>query len=311
MDILVSGSLAYDRIMDFPGRFSDHLLPGKAHVINISFTVDKMVENFGGTAGNIAFALAMLGERARIRATIGSDYDRYFRWLEEHDISTASIRVVEEELTASAFITTDLADNQITAFNPGAMKQSAGSDMTGIDAKDAIAIVSPGNGDDMTGYAGAYRDAGLPFIFDPGQAIPVLSGEQLLEGIRGSRLLIANDYEMEMILGKAEAEQSELLELTEAIITTRGEHGSVISEADGDNSIPAIPLSNVVDPTGAGDAYRAALIKGLIEGKDLVTCAKMGTVCAAYAVEVYGTQTYRFTAEEFKERYEQHFGPLY
>jgi len=311
VDILVSGSLAYDRIMDFPGRFSDHLLPGKAHVINISFTVDKMVENFGGTAGNIAFALAMLGERARIRATIGSDYDRYFRWMGEHDISTASIRVVEEELTASAFITTDLADNQITAFNPGAMKHSAGSDMTGIDPKDAIAIVSPGNGDDMTGYAGAYRDVGLPFIFDPGQAIPVLSGEQLLEGIRGSRLLIANDYEMEMILGKAEAEQSELLELTEAIITTRGEHGSVIAEADGDSSIPAIPLSKVVDPTGAGDAYRAALIKGLIEGKDLVTSAKMGAVCAAYAVEVYGTQTYRFTAEEFKERYEQHFGPLY
>lgn len=311
MDILVSGSLAYDRIMSFGGNFSDHIMPEKTHVINISFMVDRMVENFGGTAGNIAFALAMLGKQSRIRATIGRDHDLYFRWMEKHGISTSSILVVEDELTASAFITTDQADNQITGFNPGAMKFSSGEDLVGVDPRDAIAIISPGNGDDMVGYAETYRDMGLPFIFDPGQAIPALSAAQLLSGIRGSRLLIANDYEIEMILRKLETELADLLALTESIVTTRGEHGAVISELDGENSIPAVPLAEAVDPTGAGDAFRAGLIKGLIEGKDMVTCAEMGTVAAAFAVEVYGTQTYSYTEEEFKTRYEQHFGPLY
>ena len=310
MNILVSGSLAYDRVMDFPGNFADHIVAEKAHVINLSFAVNGMVEKFGGTAGNIAYALSLLGERPLILATIGQDYGRYFQWLERNNISTEGIRIIEEEFTAGAFITTDQADNQITLFNPGAMKHPSRFDVDGVEPKQTIAIIAPGNTQDMVEYARACRKRGVPYIFDPGQQIPVLSGEDLLEGIKGSRLLIANDYEMELIFRKTELGLPRLLELTGAVITTKGEHGSVVAQPEGETSIPATPPAQVVDPTGAGDAYRGGLTKGLIEGRDLGFCARMGSVCAAYAVESYGTQEYRFTLAEFWGRIENHFGRL-
>ncbi len=310
MKILVSGSLAYDRIMDFPGNFADHIVAEKANVINISFAVNGMVEKFGGTAGNIAYALSLLGEKPLILATIGQDYDRYFKWLEKNSISTESICIIEEEFTAGAYITTDQADNQITVFNPGAMKQSTGFDFNGVDPKEAIAIISPGNTQDMVGYARLCREKGISYIFDPGQQIPVLGSEDILSGIRGAKLLIANDYEIEMILRKTKPAIATLLDLTDAVITTKGEHGSVISTKDGDISVPAATPKEVVDPTGAGDAYRAGLIKGLLGGKDLKTCAQMGAVCAAYAVETYGTQEYSYTISEYWLRYEDNFGKI-
>ena len=245
MEILVSGSLAYDRIMDFPGRFSEHILPEQIHMINVSFTVNSLTENFGGTAGNIAYALSLLGEKPRIVATIGQDYHRYFEWLASHDLGAENIRVVTDELTAGAYITTDLDNNQITGFNPGAMKQQAGFDYDGIAPKNTVAIVAPGN----------------------------LLGDTI-----------------------------------EHIIVTKGEHGAELMGPGGPVYVPAVPTDSVLDPTGAGDAFRGGFIKGLIEGQTLERSVQMASVCGHYAVQTYGTQEYSFTADEFRAKLEQHYG---
>lgn len=308
MNVLVSGSLAYDRIMDFPGNFADHIIPEKAHVLSVSFSVNSMIEKFGGTAGNIAYGLSQLGERPLVVATIGKDYQRYFEWLRKNRISTACIKVVDDEFTAGAFITTDHADNQITAFNPGAMKHPTEFKFDGIDLGKALAIVAPGNMRDMMNFSATYKEKGVPYIFDPGQSIPALTSDDLRKGIEGSRLLIANDYEMELIQRKMGLSLSGLLNLTEAVIVTRGEHGSIVHTSDGDIAVPAVKPKVVKDPTGAGDAYRAGLLKGLVEGEDLVSSARMGAVCATYAVETYGTQEYSFTMTEFRLRYQEYFG---
>ena len=309
MQIYVSGSIAYDRIMDFPGRFSDHLLPEKLHMINVSFTVNGVIERPGGTAGNIAYALSLLGENPTIMATIGHDYDRYFQWLEQHNIPRDGIRIIEEEATASAYITTDMADNQITAFNPGAMKLPSQFDLESTDAFGSIGIVAPGNLEDMIAYTRAYRSKGASYIFDPGQSIPIWKGDEMVECIQGSQVLISNEYELEMITTKTGLSRDELLALTGAIITTKGEEGSVINTEAEDLPVAAIPRPDtLVDPTGAGDAYRGGLIKGLVEGMSLVEAAQMGTVCASFAIEVQGTQEYSFTPEEFDTRLLTAFG---
>ena len=308
MKVLVSGSIAYDRIMDFPGKFSDHIVPEKIHMINVSFTVNSLIEKFGGTAGNIAYALRLQGESPVILATIGKDYDRYFQWLKENDVPTTCIRVVEEEFTAGAYITTDQADNQITGFNPGAMKHEATLNVDDFDPKESMAVVAPGNIRDMLNFAGAYKSKGIPYVFDPGQAIPALSGENLKQGISGSRLLIANDYEMELITRKVETDVQGLLSMTQAVITTKGEQGSTVTTKEGDTDITAVPPKAVKDPTGAGDAFRAGMIKGLIGRKELTHCAMLGSACAAYVVEVHGTQEYRYTPQQFEERFQAHYG---
>ena len=308
MEILVSGSLAYDRIMDFPGRFSDHIMPDKIHMINLSFTVNGLKENFGGTAGNIAYSLSLLGEKPRIVAAIGNDYHRYFQRLEEYGLSTADIRVVDEESTASAYITTDLADNQITGFNPGAMKQQAGFSFAGLDPKDCIAVVAPGNLQDMAEFTETHRKLGIYSIFDPGQSLPAWSGEDLARVIGQSNMLISNDYELALIKDKTGKSDAELLELVETIVTTKGEQGAEVVTADGTTAVPVIPTDNVVDPTGAGDAFRGGLIKGLVEGLPLERAVMMGTVCSHYVIQSVGTQEYHYTREEFDAKLTQHFG---
>ena len=307
MNIFVSGSLAFDRIMDFPGYFSDHILPDKIHVLNVSFTVNGMAEKFGGTAGNIAYALSLLGERPIILATIGRDYDRYFQWLEENHIATDSIKIVEEEFTASAYITTDRADNQITAFNPGAMRHPSSFDFAQVNPNESIAIIAAGNLEDMMNYPRTYKSKGIRYIFDPGQSLPGWSGEEMAQSIEGSKVLISNDYELEMIMRKTGLDRKRLLEMTETIVTTKGEEGSLVCLSDSEIKIPAVKAKNVVDPTGAGDAYRAGLIKGLVQGKAVQHCAMMGAVCASFAIECYGTQEYGFTMEEFEQRLKESF----
>lgn len=309
MQIFVSGSIAYDRIMDFPGRFSDHLMPEKLHLINVSFTVNGLIERPGGTAGNIAYALSLLGEKPIIMATIGHDYDRYFQWLEQHNIPNDGIRIIEDEATASAYITTDLADNQITAFNPGAMKLPSLFDLDSTEPFTSIGIVAPGNLGDMIAYTRVYQSKGISYIFDPGQAIPIWDGDEMVKCIQGSQVLISNDYELEMIKDKTGLSKDELLARTGALITTKGEEGSVIATEAEDLSVSAIPRPDtLVDPTGAGDAYRGGLIKGLVEGMSLVEASRMGTVCASFAIEVQGTQEYSFTREEFNSRLQAAFG---
>jgi adenosine kinase len=309
MEVLVSGSLAYDRIMDFPGRFSDHIMPDKIHMINVSFTVNGLKENFGGTAGNIAYCLSLLGENPRILATIGHDYHRYFQWLEERRLSTQDIRIVPEEATASAYITTDLADNQITGFNPGAMKHPSRFDFEQVNPKECIAIVAPGNLQDMAEYSATHHKLGIFSIFDPGQSLPAWQGKDLARCISQSNLLVSNDYELALIKDKTGLSTQQLLEKVGAIVTTRGEEGSEVLTRDNPaHRMPSIPTENVVDPTGAGDAFRGGLIKGLIQGYPIERAAMMGTVCAHYVIQSYGTQEYSFTREEFAAKLKRHFG---
>ena len=307
MQILVSGSLAYDRIMDFPGKFADHILPDKIHVLNVCFTVNGLNEKFGGTAGNIAYSLALLGEQPLILATAGKDFDRYETWLLKHQLSLQGIRRISEELTAGAYITTDQADNQITGFNPGTMKYPSLFKFDGVNPQETLAIVAPGNLEDMCTYARTCREKKVPYIFDPGQSITAFLGDQLTEMLTGSSLMISNDYELEMIIRATGFKRDQLLQRTGGIITTLGEIGSRICTRDQEVKIPAARASQVLDPTGAGDAYRAGLIKGMVMGKDLEDAARMGAVCASYAVECHGTQEHRFSQEEFWARYHANF----
>jgi adenosine kinase len=308
VNIIVSGSLAYDRIMDFQGHFADHILPEKIHVLNICFQVNGMKEKFGGTAGNIAYALSLMGVKPEISSTIGHDYHRYLDWLEKNGIATSSIKIIEDEFTACAYITTDRADNQITGFNPGAMKWSSSLDMNRLNPKETLVIVSPGNLEDMINYPENCKALGIDYIFDPGQSLPMLDSNNLIRAIEGCRILICNDYELDLILNKTGLTKEALLQKAGAVIVTLGELGSKIFTGKDEIPIPAVTSRGVEDPTGAGDSYRGGLISGLIRGLELEHCAQLGSVCASFAVECYGTQEYTFSPEEFDERFKKCFG---
>ncbi len=300
--IIVSGSLAYDRIMNFSDRFSDHILPDKIHNLNVCFQVNGVTENYGGTAGNIAYALKLMGENPIISATIGNDHHKYFEWFAKNGISYDGITVIAEELTAGAYITTDMANNQITGFNPGAMKFSSGLDIEALDPEKTLLLVSPGNLADMVNYPQLCKKTGIEYIFDPGQALPMLQAEDLIEVITDCNLLIVNDYEFNLIQDKTGLTNNELLALAKTTIITLGGAGSLIHGANGTISIPAFKAKQVVDPTGAGDAYRGGLLSGLVNGYDIQTSALRGSACASFAVECNGTQVYSFTALELADR---------
>lgn len=307
--IFVSGSLAYDRIMDFPGRFADHILPEKIHILNVCFMVNGLTERFGGTAGNIAYNLALLGERPLILATCGRDFGPYREWLTALKLPLDGIRLIEEELTAGAYITTDLADNQITGFNPGAMKHPSLYHFNGLNPRSSLAIVSPGNLEDMLSYTRLYKQKGVPYIFDPGQSIPAWGPAELIEMATGALALVVNDYELEMFRQKTGLGEKDLMALTGTLVVTRGDEGSQLVRQDGRADIPAVKARQVQDPTGAGDAYRAGLIKGLVLNQPWTIAARMGAVMASFAVEQQGTQEHRVSLAEFWQRYTEAFGP--
>lgn len=310
MNIYISGSLAYDRIMDFPGKFSDYILPDKIHILNVCFNVNGMTEKFGGTAGNIAYSLGLLNEKPFIIATIGKDYRNYFDWLKRNDMPTDGIKIIQDEFTAGAYITTDKADNQITGFNPGAMKFTSGYKFENREPETSIVLIAPGNLQDMIEYAKICREKGIRYICDPGQSLTKWEGKMIEEWLDGSMVLISNDYELEIIMKMTGKNKKELLGLTKMIITTLGEKGSMVSTLELDMSIPAARVDDVLDPTGAGDAYRAGLLKGIVSGKNIETAARIGCVAAAFAIEKHGTQEHRFTYEDFVERYRNNFGEM-
>ena len=308
MDILVSGSMAYDRIMNFNGRFSDHILPDQLDNINVSFAVESLSENFGGTAGNIAYSLSLLGEKPRIVATMGSDYHRYFDWLQACGISTGDIRIVEEELTAGAYITTDLNANQFTGFNPGAMKQQAGFKYDGIDPARAIAIVGPGNVADMIEFTSKHQELGVYSIFDPGQSLPVWEPEALAKCVEQSSMLICNEYELGMISNATGLSDNDLATMVEHMVVTLGGEGAEVYSNSDKETVPVAPTDAAADPTGAGDAFRGGLIKGLAYGAGILRAVEMGSVCGYYAVQVLGTQTYHYTLAEYEAKLRECFG---
>ena len=302
MTIFVSGSLAYDRIMNFPGRFSDHILPDRIHNINVSFNVDSMVERPGGCAGNISYCLVLLGEQPMTLATLGRDCRVYLDWMEQKGVAVSGVRVIDPERTASAYIMTDQGDNQITGFHMGAMLHTSDFSFEFFDLSNAIGVVSPGNLDDMVNYTRFYQENGVPYIFDPGQSLPAWTSDGLRECIEGAAVLICNDYELGLITNTTGLDEAALAGLAKAVIVTKGEHGSSLRVGDEVTLIPVVPPRQVLDPTGAGDSYRGGLVKGMVKGAPLAEAALMGSVCASFAVEVQGTQEYSFTMDEFNER---------
>lgn len=311
MSIYVSGSLAFDRITTFPGKFEDHILMDKLHKINVSFMVTSMEERRGGCAGNIAYTLALLGEAPVILSGAGKDFDAYAAVLTSLGLPLDGIRREADAFTALCYITTDLVSNQITAFYPGAMSLSTGYTFPNLDAEKDIAIVSPGNMDDMRRLPAWYKEHGVPYIFDPGQQLPMFTGDELLAAIEGSLACITNDYELDMICKATGRSENELLGRTLWLVTTLGIEGQRVRGADGtDVRVPIVPVHEVLDPTGAGDAHRGGLIKGLVHGLPMTEAAKLGAVTASYAIEKMGTQEHSYTRQEFAQRYESVFGPL-
>ena len=309
MSIIVTGSIAYDYLMSFPGKFTEHFLPEHMNRVSLSFLVDSMDKRRGGCAPNIAYTLALLGERPRLLATAGQDFGEYRQWLEAAGVDTSLVKVVEGKFTASFFCSTDQESNQIASFYTGAMANAAElSFRTVEDCR--LAIISPNDPAAMVQYAEECRTLGLPFIWDPGQQCARMSGEELKEGIEGAALVICNDYEFELIRQKTGFDEMAVLERAGVLVITRGEDGCSIIELSGRSEVPAVPPHRIVDPTGVGDAFRAGFMKGMGQDASYVVCAQLGTVAATYALEHLGGQSHAYTWDEFTARYEDKFGAL-
>ena len=305
--VLVSGSVAYDRIMNFPGHFKDQILPDKLHILNVSFFLEKMNESFGGTAGNIAYNLSLLKASPVLLANVGGkDFAAYRQWLVKNKINLSQVKIYPGQHTASAYIITDLADNQIAGFFPGAMFNAV-SVGNRIPRKVELAIVSPQNPVDMVKLPTVFKAKKIPYIFDPGQQISSLSGVQLRSAIAGAKILIGNDYEITLVKKKTGWTTKQLLAQCEILITTLGAKGSEIRQGNKTYSIKKIKRKKTVDPTGAGDAYRAGLIAGLMRGWDIEKCGRLAAVVSVYAVEKQGTQNHFFTWPQLQTRYRQNF----
>ena len=309
--VLVTGSLAFDQIMDFPGFFKDHILPEKIHMISISFLVSEFRKQRGGCSGNIAYTLALLGERPRIVATAGNDFGDYRAWLLAQGVEVDGIRVFDDEVTASCFITTDKADNQITGFFVGAMARAREISLAEVAARGgaAYAVVAPDDPGAMARHCREAKRAGLPLVFDPSFQVIAMDGDTLREAADGAYAVILNDYEFAVLQEKTGLSEKALRKLAELWVVTYGEKGSDVLRASGERiPVPACPVTEVVDPTGAGDAFRGGFVTGLLRGVELPVCGRMGAVAAAYAIERYGTQSHRYTRDEFWARYERVFG---
>ncbi|HWR02863.1 MAG TPA: carbohydrate kinase family protein [Humidesulfovibrio sp.] len=308
MQLYVAGSLALDRIMNFPGKFADHILPDKIHILNVCFLLEGLNEYYGGTAGNIAYNLSMLGEKPLILACAGKDFAPYAERLKGLGLPLEGVRIVDSQFTAGAYITTDETDNQITGFNPGAMRERCGYAFPQKHGGPVMGIVSPTNVNDMIELPAYFKKAGIPYIFDPGQQITALSGAQMAEAIEGSFALCTNDYELELVMKATGFSRAELLKRTGALVTTLGEQGSIIAEGTKETKVAPVKVDKALDPTGAGDAFRAGMLKGLCLGQSLPQAAELGSVCAAFCVAKKGTQEHSFTMDAFNQSLTTHFG---
>jgi adenosine kinase len=304
---LICGSMAFDTIMVFADRFRNHILPDKLHMLNVSFLTLQMRREFGGCAGNIAYNLKLLGDPGLVMATVGHDFGPYAEWMDRQAMSREYLRIIPQEHTGQAFITTDLDNNQITAFHPGAMGHSHLNQVT--QARDiAIGIVAPDGRDGMLEHARQFAAAGIPFIFDPGQGLPMFDGPELRAFIEQATWVAANEYEWSMMTERTGWTEADVLQRVAALVVTRGGDGSTIYTAGGAVNIPTVPARSIVDPTGCGDAYRAGLIHGLLRGLDWETTGRIASLLGSIKIESRGTQNHVFTPEEFRQRYKQEFG---
>jgi adenosine kinase len=306
MSIIVTGSIAFDYLMSFPGRFTEHILPEHMSRVSLSFLVDSMDKRRGGCAPNIAYTLALLGERPRLMATAGQDFADYRHWLEAAGVDTSLVREVPGKFTASFFCSTDVDSNQIASFYTGAMA-NAGELSFRTAGECGLAIISPNDPGAMLQYAEECRALGIQYIWDPGQQCARMSGDELMDGLTDASIVVCNDYEFELIRQKTALDESSILDRAGALVVTRGEQGCSIYERGRQTQIPAVPPYRIVDPTGVGDAFRGGFMKGMASGAPYETCARLGSVAAAYALEHLGGQSHAYTWEEFLERYENFF----
>lgn len=307
MHTLICGSIAYDTIMVFNDHFKNHILPEKIHMLNVAFLVPDMRREFGGCAGNIAYNLQMIGGAPLIMATVGDDYQPYDYRLQKLNLTQTHIRPVCDTFTAQAFITTDLADNQITAFHPGAMNFSHQNHVT--DAKDVgLGIIAPDGRDGMVQHAHEFHQAGIPFLFDPGQGLPMFNGEELLDFIDKANYVAVNDYEGQLLQERTGCTLEALAKLVKGLVITKGSLGSVIY-ADGQQiEIPCVKPDAMVDPTGCGDAYRAGLLYGIANDLDWQTTGRLGSLMGALKIAQRGGQNHSFSRNEIDQRYFETFG---
>lgn len=307
--IIVAGSIAYDHIMEFPGYFSEQIIAEKADNLSISFLVKSLKKVRGGSAPNIAYNLALTGQKVEILGTVGNDFESYRKWLEENGVGTGLVRVREDDFTASCFINTDLSGNQITGFYPGAMAYDELISMSDIPMDDVLmVIIAPTDPAAMNKWCDELQNIGIPYLYDFGMQIPRMQPEDLIKGILGARIVIFNEYEYEMMRKKTGLTMDDILDRVEIAVVTLGEKGSELRTRNETVRVRAAKPTRVVDPTGAGDAYRAGLLKGYFEDAGLEEMGKYASVTSVYAVEHLGATEHRYTLDEFYERYRENYG---
>jgi adenosine kinase len=307
MKHIVTGSIAFDYLMTFPGKFAEHFLPEHLEKVSLSFLVDTMEKRRGGCAPNIAYTFALLGHRPYLMATAGQDFGEYGQWLEAAGVDVSLVRTYSDKFTASFFCSTDQGNSQIASFYTGAMAHAAELSFRTIDDI-SLVIISPNDPAAMTQYAEECRTLNVPYIFDPGQQCARMSGAELADGIKGAKMVICNDYEFELIRQKTGLGEDEIQSQAELLVITRGENGCSVYEQGKRTDVPAVQPREIVDPTGVGDAFRGGFMAGMAEGASYVVSAQLGTVAATYALEHVGGQSHSYTRAEFDARYAAHFG---
>lgn len=308
MSIVVTGSIAYDYLMTFPGMFKDHLLPDRLEKVSLSFLVDSLVRHRGGTAPNIAYNLALLGERPLVVGTVGEDFAEYREWLESKGVDTTYVRTIPGKYTASFFANTDVTNAQIASFYPGAMAHAAEISLHELKAASPeLVVISPDDPAAMEQHSMECNELGIPYLYDPSQQVVRVSGESLRRCVEGATLLFVNEYEYELLQKHTRLTEADILSIVKVLVVTLGSQGSCIY-ADGEKfCVPCVPQDRILDPTGVGDAYRGGFLRGMRLGLDWDTCGRMGALAATYCLEQRGTQNHSYTIDEFIARYRRHF----
>ncbi len=310
MSFVITGSVAYDYLMRYPGRFRDQILPDQLDNISLSFLADSMRRERGGVAANIAYTMKLLGADPVILATVGHDFGDYRRWLEAQGLNTRQIIEIEDELTATFFVSTDSDQNQIANFYTGAMAHARHYRLADRELTDAqLVLISPNDPGAMLNYAQECKELGIPFAYDPSQQLARLSGEELAKSVPGAAYLLCNEYEIAMVQNKTGWSLTQICELVEVVVVTKGKEGSAIHAAGKVTHVAAARLTEIVEPTGAGDAFRGGFFAARQAGLPLDVCGRVGSLCSAYSLENLGPTAHRFTHDEFLARYEENFGP--
>jgi adenosine kinase len=308
MNIVLTGSVAYDYLMVFPGYFKDHILPDKLESISLSFLVESMVRLRGGIAPNIAYTLALFGERPRLFATVGEDFEDYRQWLESKGVDTRWARVIPGVYTASYFANTDLSNAQIASFYPGAMAFAAQLSLHDLDGpRPDLVVISPNDPGAMKRYVAECQELGIPYLYDPSQQIVRMTGEEICQGLAGARALFVNDYEFALVQKMTGLSHMDILEGGRFLVVTRGEQGASVYSGNEAYQIPIVPPQAIADPTGVGDAFRGGFLTGYAHGLDWLTCGRMGALAATYCLEQRGPQGHHYTPAEFVARFRQNF----